>query len=105
MNRHRHASQPGSAVSSSRAPQRLDGRHPGGAQGGPQTGDFADENGGADAPTPGEDGDHNQLVLGGGADGGGEGPTPTPTMREREKDGFGQELDADVAFCGTQGAA
>src|SRR6202167_6799798 len=83
----------------SQAPQGRGGGHSRGAQRGPEPGDGSDYDGGADAATPRDDGNHDGLVLGTRVEGGGEG-TGSDAGRaadQGEQDSLGQELDSDVS--------
>ena len=71
----------------------------------PATG--ADEEDGAEAAAPGEHGDDDGPPFGGGVYGGGEHTQADAdgAAEEGERDGFGEELDTDVAFGGSEGSA
>ena len=88
-------------------PECLGGGHAGGAQGGQQPGGGADDDRGAEAAGPGQRGDdHGPALCVGVDDGGGDAEDhPGGTAGHGEQDGFGEELGADVAFGGAQGAA
>src|SRR5215469_5342846 len=88
-------------------PEGLGGGHAGGAQRGQEPGGCADEDGGADAAAQGEGGYDDGPALGRGVDGGGQRADGDAggAVEEAEQDGLGQELDADVAFGGAEGAA
>ena len=61
---------PAVLLHASHAPQGLGGRQAGCAQGGPEPGHGADENGGTHAAAPGEGRYDDEFVLGRGVDGG-----------------------------------
>src|SRR6202167_6768582 len=91
----------------SQAPQGRGGGHSRGAQRGPEPGDGSDYDGGADAATPRDDGNHDGLVLGTRVEGGGEGTRSDAgcAADQGEQDSLGQELDSDVSPGGPQGPA
>src|ERR1700722_652734 len=86
----------------SHAPEGLGRRHLGRTQGRPESGDGADKDGGADTSAPGNGGDGDEFVCGGGVDGGGKGARSDAggPSDDGQEDGFGEELDADVALGG-----
>src|SRR5437660_12854371 len=85
-------------------PQGLSGREASGAEGREQPCDGTYHKGGAKSPGPGQSGDDDGPVLGGGIDGGGKhtGSDTDDAAEEGEQDSFEEELDADVALGGTQ---
>jgi hypothetical protein len=95
------------AIGRSQRPEGLGGGQPGGADGGQQPGEGADENGGNQAPGPGLGRDDGGPALDVRVDGGGgrAGDDSGDAAGECEQDGLGQELDADLAPGGAQGAA
>src|SRR3954451_13000080 len=96
-----------SAVSGSHAPQRLSRGHAGGADGGQQSGDGADDEGGGEPAGPGEGRDDGGPVFGVGVDGGRSRAEPDTygAAQQREQHRFGEELDADVSLGGAERAA
>src|SRR5205807_2454231 len=75
----------------------------GAAEGREQPSDGTYHKGGAKSPGPGQSGDDDGPVLGGGIDGGGKhtGSDTDDAAEEGEQDSFEEELDADVALGGT----
>ena len=75
-----------------------------GAPGGPQAGQGADGQGGGQAAGPGLGRDDDGPALGVGVDGHGDPASDDPggAADQGEQDGFGQELDPDVAAGGAQ---
>jgi signal transduction histidine kinase len=91
----------------SHAPEGLGGRHAGGADGGQEPGDGADREGGGQPAGPGDGRDDDSPMFEMGVEGGRcrAEPDADDAAQEREEQGFGEELDADVAFGGAQRAA
>src|SRR3972149_2975470 len=89
------------------APKGLGWRHASGAQRGEESSDGADENGGAKPSRPGNGRDHDRPVLDGGVERRREcaGDDADGAAETGEEDGFGEELDEDVAPGGAEGAA
>src|SRR6185437_13578124 len=81
------------------APERLGGGHAGGADGGQQAGEGADEQGGGQAAGPGPGRDDQELVVGAGVGGGGDGAEGDAggAAGGGQQYGFGEELGAGGA--------
>jgi thioredoxin reductase len=88
-------------------PEGLGRGEAGGADGGQQAGEGADEDGGGQAAGPGVGGNDRGPALAVGVDRGGHGAGGDPGYRadERQGDRFGQELGADVPVGGAESAA
>src|SRR5260370_28753227 len=86
------------------APERLSGGQAGGADGGQQPGQGADDDGGGQAAGPGFGRDIDELAVAVGVDGGGGGADGDSrgAAGQGQQDGLGQELDADLAAGGAQ---
>ena len=89
------------------APERLGGGQAGGADGGQQPGQGADDDGGGQAAGPGFGRDDDGLAVAAGVDGGGGGADDDAdgAAGQGQQDRLGQELGADLAAGGAQGAA
>src|SRR5262249_30729182 len=87
-------------------PQSLGGGEACGSQGGDEPGDPADDERRGDAAGPGFDGDDGGPMLGVGVDGRGGGAEhgADDAAEPAGQNGFREELDADMAFGGAQGA-
>src|SRR5260370_1448882 len=86
------------------APERLAGGQAGGADGGQQPGQGADDDGGGQPSGPGFGRDDEELAVALGVDGGGGGADGDSRRAagQGRQDRLGQELDADLAAGGAQ---